>query len=80
MQWKEPGTTASLCKAVLELNLVSLTGRLMALMKCIQISSLTPGGSGPIPQLDLGAGCLGTKGLGQTQAFPEGLSVLAQES
>lgn len=56
------------------------TGRVMALIKRIQIGSLTLGGSGPISQLDLAAGCLGAKGLGQTQAFPESLSVLAQEA
>lgn len=66
--------TASHCKTVLELGLVILTGRLMALVKCIQISS------GLIPQLDLGAGCHGAKGLSQTQAFPESFSALAQES
>lgn len=62
--------TASHCKPVLELSLLVFTGRLMALVKCIQISSLALSGSGLIPQLDLGAGCHRAKSLSQTQAFP----------
>lgn len=52
----------------------------MALVKCIQISSLAQSSSGLIPQLDLGTGRHGTQGLSQTQAFPENFSALAQES
>lgn len=51
----------------------------MALVKYIQISFLILMAQTPIPQLALGAGCLGAKGLGHAQAFHESLSALARE-
>lgn len=41
--------TASHWQPALELSLLLFTGRLMALVKCIQINSLALGASGPIP-------------------------------